>query len=361
MKTSRPARRALLACAAVALLAACSSGSQQSSALAPTAPNAAKHGMLPPAPAAKSVSEIHPNLHKSWISPDAKRAPRLLFISDYGGDDVDIFTMPDMALKGTLTGFSSPEGECTDTSGNIWIANTGAQELQQYTRTGTLLQTLSDTGEYPAACAINRANNDMAVANIENSSGGPGNITVFTNSSGTGTVYTNPSIAQYFFVGYDPNGNLFFDGTNESRTSSYFAELPSGSSTTRTISLSGGSLYLAGFIQWYKTGNYIALGDQECNGTVGTSCVYWVVVSGSSGTITATTPLSNYQGGQVCDLVQGVIAGNGERYLAGPDYESCGLTASTAYRWPYEAGGAPTHYNDSAGFVEPIGAAISTK
>ncbi len=356
-------RQTLVICAVAAALAACSSGgSQQTSALAPTQATlpAFKLGM-PPAPAAEIVGAVHPDHHKSWISPDAQRAPRLLFISDYGSSDVYVFTMPAMALKGTLTGFDFPEGECADASGNIWIANTGELEMEQYSRTGTLLKTLSDAGGFPASCAVNKANNDLAVANIENSSGGPGNVTVFTNASGSGTPYTNESFYEYFFVGYDPNGNLFFDGTNESRTSSYLAELPAGSSNTTLITLSGGALYTAGLVQWYKVGNYLALGDQECDGNAGTSCVYWVTVSGSSGTITATTDLSNYEGGAVCDLVQGVIAANGERYLAGADYEYCGNTPITANRWPYEAGGEPTNYNNTTSFVEPIGAAVSTK
>jgi sugar lactone lactonase YvrE len=77
----------------------------------------------------------------------------LLFICDYGANDVDIFTMPQMALKGQLTGLSFPEGECTDASGNVWVANTGASAMQLYSRTGTLLKTLSVAGEYPSGCA----------------------------------------------------------------------------------------------------------------------------------------------------------------------------------------------------------------
>jgi hypothetical protein len=358
MRISNETRNGLLLCTAVAVLAACSSPTaQQPAALTPPASNAA-HPRMIPAPAAH-IGAARPHHGKSWISPDARRAPRLLFIADYGSSVVDIFTMPNLALKGQLTGFSFPEGECTDLSGNIWIANTGAMQLLQYSRTGTLLRTLSDPGEYPSSCAVNK-NGDLAVANIENASAGPGNVTVFANASGSGTPYTNPSFYQYFFVGYDPNGNLFFDGTNSSRTSSYLGELPSGSSSTQLITLSGGTLHTAGFIQWYRTGAYLALGDQACGGTT-SSCVYWVSVSGSAGTITGTTSLTNYSGGNVCDLVQGVIGANGERYLAGMDYEYCGYTATTTNRWPYEAGGSPTNYNYTAGLVEPIGAAISTK
>lgn len=350
----------LLSLATVAAaLAACTGTPQENSALA-TDSSAAIRGALVPAPAPRSISVPRPNHRKSWISPDAKGAPRLLFISDYGADDVAIFTMPKMALKGQITGLSFPEGECTDASGNVWVANTGASAMQLYSRTGTLLRTLSVAGEYPSGCAVNKSNGDLAVVNIENTSAGPGNVTVFPNATGSGTPYTNPSFYLYFFVGYDNAGNIFFDGMDSSRVTSYFAELPSGSNNTQLISLSGATLHVAGMIQWYRPGGYLALGDQACAGSAA-SCIYWVSVSGTTGTITGTTDLSNYEGGAVCDLAQGVIAGNGARYVAGADYESCGNTPTTANRWPYEGGGPPTNYNNGAGLVEPLGAAVSTK
>ena len=143
---------------------------------------------------------------------------------------------------------------------------------------------------------------------------------------------------------------------------SYLAELPAGSATTQTIALSGGTLHYPGMVQWYNAGNYLALGDQECNGST-ESCVYWVSIAGSSGTITGTTNLNNSLGNPACDLNQGVIAANGKKYLAGPDYGNNCAELSSVYRWAYDAGGNPTNVysNTTSGLVEPLGAAISTK
>jgi hypothetical protein len=354
-------RHLLVTFTAAAMLAACGGGSQAPAALTPGNPggSSAVKQRVVPAPVIRNVA-AYPNLGKSWVSPDAKDAPRLLFVSDYGASDVLIFTMPGMALKGTLTGFAFPEGECSDRSGNIWIANAGGFQILEYSRTGTLLNTLSDPYGFPAACAFDNHGN-LAVANIESSTAGAGNIVVYANATGGGVIYTNSAFFQYFFVGYDPNGNLFFDGTNSSRTSSYLAELPAGSSNTKLISLSGGTLHFAGFVQWYGNGNYLALGDQECNG-IPSACVYWVSVSGSAGTITGTTNLGDFEDYQVCSMAQGVIAAHGQRYLAGTDYEgTCGFAPTTADRWHWDAGGAPTNYNATAYYIEPIGVAISTK
>lgn len=357
------ARPSFIACAAGALLAGCSNAGTPSSTLAPPSGGAAaalKHAAVPSV-AARPDAAVRPNHHKSWVSPDAKRAPRLLFISDYGAGDVSIFTLPDLTLKGTLTGFSFPEGECSDASGNIWIANTGASQMLLYTRTGTLVKTLSVPNEFPAGCSVNKSNNDLAVTNIESVSGGAGSVMVFKNGSGSGTTYTAPSLYLYFFAGYDDSGNLFFDGMDASRLTSYLAELPNGSGNPKLITINGPTIYVAGLVQWYKSGSYLALGDQECGG-IPSACIFFVSISGSTGNVTGGTSVATYNGNPVCDLAEGVIAAYGERYVAGADYESCGYTPITANRWLYPAGGPPTNYNNStSSFVEPLGAAVSTK
>jgi hypothetical protein len=298
----------------------------------------------------------HPDHHKSWVSPDAARAPRLLFISDAEYDDVYIYTMPALALKGTLTGFIEPQGMCSDASGNIWLANTeggsDGGDMLQFSRTGTLLRTLQDPGYYPVGCAVSPSG-DLAVINIISIEDDEGNVQVYHNATGEPTTYTSSNMFEYFFGGYDPSGNLFVAGEeNISRTAATLAELPANTSTMTPITLSGATLGFPGLVQWYRTGNYWGVGDQDC------TCVYWVTISGSTGTVTGTTDL----GGPTGDLVQGVIGANNQKYLAG------GLinfsSGSTINRWPWDAGGEPTNsisMGAASTYHEPIGAAISTK
>jgi hypothetical protein len=230
--------------------------------------------------------------------------------------------------------------------------------MLQYSHDGKLLRKLDDRADVPSACAVNKANGDLAVANLEGyPSQGAGNITIFKNASGSGTVFTNSDIYEYFFVGYDGKGDLYFDGTNRDRKRSYFAEVAAGSSQTHSISLSGGTLHLAGFIQWFARGKYVALGDQEC-GNKPASCVYHVTVSGSTGTINATTDILNYKGTAACGIIGAVI--DGESLAAGDD-EFCGNTSNTVDLWTYPKGGAPSHHRVDAALQAPIGAAVSSE
>jgi hypothetical protein len=327
--------------------------------------------------AALRPDRVRPDHRKSWIAPDIGRAPRLLFISDYGTNDVDIFTLPDLVLKGVITGFNEPQGMCSDTSGNVWVTNTGATDILELSRTGSVIDTLTDPDGYPVGCAVDPATGNLAVANLFNFtsrpfSSGSGEVEIYVGVAHSGpTSLANPDQYYYDFVGYQrgpsssakrgtgiAQSNLFVDG--ETASSAFIlSEITSGSSAFFTINLSGGTIYIPGLVQWYRIGPYLAVGDQECGG-VSAACIYDVAISGTTGTITGSTSLSNPGGGQVCDLVQGVIGAHGLRYVAGGDIGGCGSFGATVDRWAYPAGGDPTNFNSTV-VTDPIGAAISAK
>ncbi len=363
MRIFSSARYAVSVLAAAAFLAACNGGSQsQSAGYAPsgTAPMGGahvldKHSGFPASTALKPVGALHPDHHKSWVSPDAKNKPRLLFVSDDDTNDVYIFTMPGMALKGTLTGFSEPQGMCTDGSGNVWITNTETSQVFQYSRTGTSLKSVSTPGYYPVGCAVNKSNGDLAVSNLISTSGYGGNVEVFANGSGTGTPLVNSSQLEYFFPAYDKSGNLYVDGF--STAGSYIlSECASGSNSCSTLSVSGGSISFPGGLNWDRVNNNLIAGDQECNGQAA-SCQYAMTISGSTATITGSTPLNDYSGGG-CDVDQGTLAPM-SKYFAGPCISQSSGASSAAARWSYPAGGNPTNYSTAAEY--PIGSAISNK
>ena len=192
---------------------------------------------------------MHRDLHKSWVSPDIKRAPRLLFVSDADTYDVDIFTMPAMKLKGTLTGFDKPSGLCNDRHGNIWVVNDGSSQISQYSRTGTLLKTIDDDGYWPVGCSVNKSNGDLAVANIRNTGDEPGNVMVYPSGSDPGKPFTNPDQTEYYYPAYDKKGNLYVDGRGGSSNDVMISLCPAGNNACSTLNVSGATLNVPGGLQ----------------------------------------------------------------------------------------------------------------
>jgi hypothetical protein len=310
--------------------------------------------------AVKAPLAIHRDTRASWISPDVKRAPRLLFVSDAGTEDVDIFSLPDLALKGTITGFSEPQGMCSGTGGTVWVANTGTEQVMQLSRTGKLLNTIDDAYGYPVGCAVNQTDGDIAVFNIFGISGA-GSAYVYSCLSCTPTELTIPGVSSFEFGDYDPSGDLFVNAGRNSTGSAEIGEVPSGKTSGHLIRLTGGSVYFPGLIQWYKPSNYLAVGDQLCNDK-NASCIYWVKIRKSTGRIIGHTALQGSGGSQICDMVQGVLDPAGEKTVLGGNYNYCGSGPSTVNRWQYPAGGVPTNSADfTASYSLPDGAAISGK
>jgi hypothetical protein len=343
---------------AAALLAACSGGGPTSSAPSTGMDSSSVGHVLPLKErvtlTARVSKPVHKDHRKSWISPEARRAPRLLYVSDDGTNDIDIFTMPGLALKGQLTGFSEPQGMCSDASGNIWVANTGTNQLLQLSRSGSLLKTLSDPTGFPVGCAVNRLNNDLAVTNIIGNPSGDGNVVVYANSTGTPQAFADPSVFEYFFPAYDNDGNLYVDG--EGSAGFALMELAAGSSTFSNITISGGTLVFPGGVNWDSATSSLVIGDQECNGA-SESCLYSATVSDGVAIITGVTILLD-PSGQSGDVDQTTIGPRG-RFFAGGFISESSDPGGVA-RWAFPAGGVPTNFSDTT-VVEPIGAAISNK
>ena len=136
-----------------------------------------------------------------------------------------------MALKGTLTGLNEPQGECSDKNGNVWVTNTNANQIVLLSRSGSVIGSLSDPDGYPVGCAINPTNGDLAVTDIFDFSEA-GGVLIYHNGSGSPTRISNPAQYEYFFDGYDSNGNLYVDGFSYPSFTFTISVLPAGSSST---------------------------------------------------------------------------------------------------------------------------------
>lgn len=302
---------------------------------------------------ARWVAPARADLRKSWFSPELKRTKSaVLFVSDSGTADVYMYELPSLTLVGTITGFSQPQGECSDKKGDVWITDTNVQTIYEVAHHGQLENVIGDSTGYPVACAWDPSTGTLAVMNIFGSSGASGQVLVYPKGSGSPVSYTNSDQYYYNFGGYD-GGNLFFDGRDENGNF-MLSELPKGAKSAHTVNVTGGTIYFPGMVQWDAAAKALVVGDQSC-GNVYSSCLYALKITKGTATIAGTTELQNTSGGEVCDLVQGVEL-NGQ--IAGSDNDFCGSLPSTTYLWPYPSGGAPTYYNSTTDET-PIGATIS--
>lgn len=303
--------------------------------------------------AARHAPQFHRDPRASWFSRDAATKSPLLFVSDTLSADVYIYKLPSLKVVARVTGFSEPQGECSDDQGNVWIADTSAQIVYELSHNGHLENEIVDSNGYPVACAWDPTTHDLAVMNLFGTRGSAGGVLVYATPSSTPTIYTNSSAFSYYFGGYDGSGNLFFAAL-DAAGNFLLSELPKGGSSAQTLKLAGGTIYFPGMVEWSSKRHRLAVGDQSC-GNVNAACIYDVAISKQTATIKGVTSLQNSSGGQICDMVQGALYGN---QVAGSDTGGCGSNASATYLWPYPAGGQPNHYvanSDSA----PTGAAVS--
>ncbi|MEO6835269.1 MAG: hypothetical protein ABI231_05110 [Candidatus Tumulicola sp.] len=279
---------------------------------------------------------------RSWMAPGTKRMD-LLYVSDLGAGDVEVYSYPGALLKGTLTGFTSPHGECADRAGNVYVTDGVASRIVEYAHGGTKpIRIVSDAGYSPSGCAVDPTTGDLAVTNYAPFGSGPGNVSIYEQAKVTPKTYTNSSIYYYYYCGYDDKGNLYVDGTASAYQQVHFgfAELRAGGKALETITLAH-TFNHPGGVQW--DGRYVAVGDQTT--LTGPSTVYEFSIKGTSGMQVAATPLTTS-----CDALQFWI--EHDRIVV-PN-----VCSPNVMYFAYPAGGTATKTIHN-GLTGPVGTAIS--
>jgi hypothetical protein len=194
----------------------------------------------------------------------------------------------------------------------IWIV--AAQDLiTEFQVPKKLIRTLSSPYGAPSSCAMDTSG-DLAVGILFGSGGG--DVVIFKNARGSGTVITTP-LSEEYFDGYDNQGNLFADGFNNNGFE--LVELPKGSTKFETITTSN-SVEFPGSVQW--DGTYLTVTDQKAN------AMYQYAVSGTNATLKGTVSFSGSS-----DCAQTWIA-TGVVYCA-----DAGNEDGEVFKYP--AGGSP--------------------
>lgn len=340
-------RHSLCAFAAFGLLAGCGSGMSpgQSTATGLGTPAqlraAGIHGPARPSAIAKSYHQ------GSWMTPDGKRAKTLLYVADESGNDVLVYSYPGGKLTGTLTGFDTPTGICSNKGGDVFILNGNGMTVEVYKHGGTSpIRTLDLPGYPELNCSVDPTSGNLALGVLAGSCGDC--VAVFANGQGIPTTYEPSGQNGLPGCGYDKSGNLFCDAYASGGGFALY-ELAAGSSSFKTVSVSGAGSLTAASVQW--DGTDLAVGSGAG------STLYQIQLSGSSGSVIGSTALGG--AGAVWQFWithnLGSKKHHGIRAIA-PTYGGSG-GAEVGY-WNYPAGGDPT--KTITGLSQPDGAALST-
>jgi hypothetical protein len=216
----------------------------------------------------------------------------------------------------------------------VWIV-AGPEQISEYQVPNKLLKTLAvNSIDFASSCAMD-SQGDLAVGILA----GPdaGDIAVFKKGAGKPTYFPSTSPGE-FFDGYDPKGNLFFDGHATSSGDVRLVELPKGGKQGITITTSD-VLGFPGSVQW--DGKYMTVLDQYTN------IIHQYTISGTKATLKGTVTLQG-----ASDCAQSWIA-------AGVVY--CGDASNNdgeVYRYPKGGNALATL---TGNFDEPLGTTAAEK
>jgi NHL repeat len=290
-------------------------------------------GFAPSPPAARYGSA-------PWMSPEAKTA-KLLYISDPGTDDVDVYSYPNGKPLGALTGFNEPWGLCSDRTGHVFVADVWHYRVVEYAHGGVKpIKTIKGNQGHPISCSVDPQSNDLAVVYyFLNEASRYSEVAVYAHEKGVPKVYDGSKIANDLnSCTYDNRGNLFVDGLyGYASIVVGLAELPKGGKELVDVSLPNHIGHLSS-VQW--TGNHLAMGDQSPSESY-PALIYQYDIDGTTATKVGTTELVGTTG------LQQFWAHGGK----------VGVPSGSVRLYHYPAGGTPLKTLD--GFTNPFGITLS--
>jgi hypothetical protein len=238
-----------------------------------------------------------------------------------GASQTYMYSLSDGQLVGKIA--AGGNGACTDNNGNIVftsaaIIDNDTANLEYSYGGAELIGTFVSPGQWVSLmCSIDPTTGNIAVTNWANvSSPGGYNVEVFTNPSGTPTVYWGAADTAVISCGYDDGGNLFLGALNNSGFE--LLELPRGGSTLVAIPLDKNfGPAEPGTVQW--DGQYMTIDlPQE-------HTIYRISIANGNGKVIGSTRLSSDWGSTWIE--NGMIAAP-----HGRNRGKLGL-------WPYPKGG----------------------
>jgi hypothetical protein len=275
---------------------------------------------------------------ESWMLPEAK-SEDLLYVSNVY--IITVYSYPKGKLVGSLINFYKPYGECVDKSGDVYITDSSFGKIYEYAHGGTKpIHTLKDPSYQPYGCAVDPTTGDLAVANYSDDSDREGNVAIYHKAKGFPKSYIGYDLYYYYYLGYDPKGNLYVDGLNYGGFNFEFGELRKGGGQINPILLPQ-TIRFPGGILW--DGQYVAVGDNAG------AAIYQFTFSGSTATLEGKTPLTGAGNvGQFGIARSSVVTPN----------QFFSRSSSAVVVYPYPGGGAPSK-TITKGVFYPFSAVVS--
>lgn len=263
-----------------------------------------------------------PSHVRSWMDPGAKSGD-LLYVAN-ANHTVTIYSYPKGKLVGTLSGFETPYGLCTDKSQNVYITDYSAQDITVFAHGGTKpVRTIKDSVYLPQGCSIDPTTGNLALANYETFWDYPGNLSIFHKAKGYPQIFQVYEFYYYYFAGYDGSGNAYVDGLFSIEGENFqFAQLRKRGHNLKQMRLPA-NIGVPGSIVW--DGTYLAVGDQTAPN------IYEFSIAKGTATLQNTTALSG--AGQIVGFTI-----DGATLVAANQTNS----GSSVLFYNYPAGGSPT-------------------
>lgn len=272
----------------------------------------------------------------SWMKRGSS-GDTLLYVGLFFSGEVNVYTFPGGALVGQLA-VAFPDGMCSDSSGNIWIAEDNgsyASTLEEFPHAGSSpIRTVSETDGYAGACSVDATTGDLAVASQYNYT--VGYASIYTPDSGTPERYTLREVSYPNSAGYDSKGDLFIVGNEIYAAATEW--LPKGASAFATYKLKKPHTYP-------HTG--IAVNGKELTAIAHP----WLIHRYTIGRHRA-----KYIGSMTLD---GTSAKLNAFCIYGSTLVVSSISDGNVYFFSYPAGGYPTY--TISGLQSPMGVAISVE
>ncbi len=149
----------------------------------------------------------------SVMSPAASEQQSLLYVSN--ASNVTVYTYhngSDISQIGTLTGFTSPGGMCTDKAGDVWITDYYSRNTYEYAHGGSApIASIMPKVGYPYACAVDNATGNLAIS-YEHPNGHFRNYALVVIYPSGMAYAPKTGFARAYFLAYDNQSNLYTTG-----------------------------------------------------------------------------------------------------------------------------------------------------